>query len=43
MNTDYFYTTIETEEAEEFAYYDAIEIAQKSGKSLDSVNIVEAM
>lgn len=29
MNTDYFYTSIETLESEEMAYYDAVDTAIK--------------
>jgi hypothetical protein len=31
MNTDYFYTSIETLESEEMAYYDAVDTAIKQG------------
>ena len=43
LNTDYFYTTIETKDAEEQAYYNAIDQTIKNGQPIDSINIIEAM
>jgi hypothetical protein len=43
MNTDYFYTSIETFESEEMAYYNALDAAMAKGLNPDEVNIVDAM